>query len=280
MARTLSIVTLLLCSGALYAQCSDAGVCSIGTPDEGKAYQFGATYLFGRSGKADDLTFHSVEFSGSFRVFEGSQLHVSLPWMNISGPLGTVGGSGDLTLLWSQKVWETSVGKLDIQGGAHLSTGRSNARNLPQAYQPGLGTNDLLFGVTFATGAWDIALGYQRSRGRSDNSVTRLRRGDDLFGRVGAKTEWKRLEIGLDLLAVKRLHTSSVLDPVAPATGSFVDVPGSDQFQVNLLCSLSFPLTQTFGIHSHVAFPMRRREVNLDGLTRSISAGVGTHVVL
>jgi len=205
---------------------------------------------------------------------------VRFPWSRISGPLGYASGIGDLTLLWSQTVWKVNADQVSVQIGGKFATGNANSANLPQAYQPGLGTNDFLFGVSYGTEPWLFAVGYQLSRGRSNNSITRLQRGDDLLARIGFTTHIDDLIVGLELLTIKRLQESSVLNPVNAAGGSFIAVSGSDQFQANFLARVSLPLSEPYSLAGLAAVPLRSRSVNVDGLTRSITLSVGIQYAL
>lgn len=278
MFRAAAICALvLLMTGHLAGQCSDAGACSIGGMDHGVTHMAGVRYAFGTSGKADDLTFHTVEVEASLALFADSRLSATLPWVRGSGPAGSVSGIGDLTILWHQPVLEAGAGRLSVQAGMKLASGRSNSGGLPQAYQPGLGTHDVLMGAAFETGPWTFAAGYQFSRGRSDNSVTRLRRGDDVMLRAGWQTPLGDVAAGLDVIAIKRLHLSSVL---VPGTATFTDVPGSDQFQVNIVPAVSYPLTGGITLRAAAAVPLMKREVNVDGLTRSLTLQAGVQAAL
>jgi hypothetical protein len=259
----------------LFSQCSDAGVCVIGSKHAPAGHQLSASYLFGRSGKADDLTIHTIQIEGGVRIFEDSRLVVLLPWSHITGPSGSASGIGDLTVLWDQSVLHLSRSRFSVQLGGKFATGTTNSDNLPQAYQPGLGTNDVILGISLEYDPWLMAVGYQLSRGRSSNSVTRLKRGDDVFVRIGYKTVVAGFSPALEILAIKRLENSSVLDPTAAGGNSFVNVPGSDQLQVNLLGTLLFALEDNIGLRSAAALPLRSRSVNVDGLTRSLTLSVG-----
>jgi hypothetical protein len=259
----------------LTAQCSDAGVCVIGSRDQMLQNHLSAAYVFGKSGKEDDLTFHTIEIEGTIQIFSGSSLVLLFPFSSISGPLGNTSGAGDLILLWDQEIWKETDKELSFRIGGKFATGASNSGNLPQAYQPGLGTNDLLAGISFETTNWIFAAGYQLSRGRSDNSITRLKRGDDLFAQAGYKTEFDILSAGIEILAIKRLHNSSVLDTMAAPEEHFVTIPESDQFQVNVLGRVSLPVGSSYSIDGMIAVPLNKREINVDGLTRSFTFSVG-----
>ena len=269
-----------LCPNVFYAQCSDAGVCVFGSRHAWVGHRISAGYAFGKSSRTDDLTIHSFQVEGDIQFFYDSRMTVRFPWSRISGPLGYASGIGDLTLLWSQTVWKVNADQVSVQIGGKFATGNANSANLPQAYQPGLGTNDFLFGVSYGTEPWLFAVGYQLSRGRSNNSITRLQRGDDLLARIGFTTHIDDLIVGLELLTIKRLQESSVLNPVNAAGGSFIAVSGSDQFQANFLARVSLPLSEPYSLAGLAAVPLRSRSVNVDGLTRSITLSVGIQYAL
>lgn len=271
------MVLFLLTSSShtLFAQCSDAGVCVIGSKHTLLGHGLGASYVFGKSRKADDLTIHSIHVEGNIQLLQNSKLAVLLPWSRISGPLGRASGIGDLTVLWNQTVWEMAGNQLSVQIGGKFATGNSTSGNFPLAYQPGLGTNDLLLGISYETDSWLFALGYQLSPGRSNNAVTRLKRGDDFLARTGYKTHVDNLMVGLEILAIKRLQQSSVLDTTVGGSETFMIVSGSDQFQTNILATLSLPFDENVSLRSFVAFPLLSRSVNVDGLTRSVTLSVG-----
>lgn len=266
------------------AQCSDAGACSIGTmggehAEEGTRLQLALRYVFGGSGSPDDLTFHTMQAEGSIEVITGSRLAIRVPYHSIDGPLGSTSGIGDLILLWDQRLWAHDDMALHAQGGAKLATGEDNANGLPQAYQPGLGTSDFIAGLSFDAAPWNAAVAWQFSDGRSENSIDRLQRGDDLVLRAGYRTAVNDFGFGLDVIAVKRLSESSVYNPPLPSAEpgpmSFVDIPDSDQFQVNLLGSASAPIVDDLRVVLQVAVPMLQRDVNVDGLKRALTVGLG-----
>lgn len=278
MTRTIVLAALLVCiTSGVSAQCSDAGACSIGAREEGPGHRIGVRYAFGKSGKTDGLTFHAVEVEADVALFGTSRLMITMPWSRSSGPAGELSGPGDLTVLWQQHLAMIGPGALSVQAGARLATGESDGGGLPQAYQPGLGTNDILLGLAFVSGSWHAAAGYQVSRGRSDNAISRLRRGDDLMVRAGYATDLSGVQVGLDMLAIKRLQSSSIAGAVA---GTFVDVPGSDQFQVNVVPSAEIPVGGAFALRIAAALPLRSREVNVDGLTRSLTILMGVEARL
>jgi len=268
-------ILLAAANTAVVAQCSDAGVCTIGSKHTSLSHQVGVSYVFGASGKTDDLTFHSVVMEGTVQLFEDARVVVSLPWTRVSGPLGNTSGIGDVTVLLNQRLWQDHASLLSVQIGGKLATGEDNAGSLPQSYQAGLGTNDLLLGVAYEFDGWTAAVGYQLSRARSENALTRLKRGDDLLLRLSYGGMLGDVNASAQMLAIKRLQESSVLNSAIPGGDAFVTVPESDQFQVNLLGQASLPLFENSSLQVLAAVPLLNRDVNVDGLKRTLTLSAG-----
>ncbi len=273
-------IILLLLHHSAYSQCSDAGVCSIGSQQPAVSHQVGVSYTYGRSSASDDLTFHGVALEGNFHLHQDTRLAVTLPWSAQSGPRGSTSGLGDVIVVLDHILLRSMPGQLNGQIGGKLSTGEVNGGDLPQSYQSGLGTNDLLLGLSYSYDSWNAALGYQYSRGRSKNRQTRLKRGDDLLVRLGYNTSLAPVTAGFEVLAVKRLEESSVYAFTTPSGDVFALIPKSDQFQINLLGRFSLPLHEGYSLQSILAFPILKREINIDGLTRAFTLSIGLHVTL
>jgi hypothetical protein len=273
---TFSVVIILCLSvQPVFGQCSDAGVCLLGRKPEVAKHAIGLTYSYGKGTKEDLLMLHSVKLTGEFQLFEESRLLLEIPYSFQSGMLGSTGGIGDLSIVFSQTVFSEGISSLSFQVGGKFATGIVNSRNLPQAYQSGLGTNDLLAGVAFEHDRWNATVAYQRSRGRSDNRITRLKRGDDLLVRGGYRFIEMPAALHGEVLAIKRLEESSILRTAEGRPDEFISVPGSDQFQINLLGRAVYPIADEYKLQFLAAIPLLDREINLDGLTRSITLSAG-----
>ncbi len=270
-ATALFLLGLSLPSSPVFSQCSDAGVCAIGLKRSALNHEIGVSYIYGKSKPDSALSFNTVQLDATVHVLFDSRVSIALPWTRVSGPSGSVNGIGDLSVFLNQTVISDDAGVLSLQFGAKLATGLSNSGNLPQAYQPGLGTNDLILGAAYETDPWMFALGYQFSRDRSNNTATQLKRGDDLLLRAGYRHEFGEFTATTEVLAIHRLHLSSI---VVPGSNVFVEVPGSDQFQVNFLGRISYPLGM-YSVQGLLAIPILNRKVNVDGLTRSFTLSFG-----
>ncbi|MEX2115473.1 MAG: hypothetical protein WEB37_01190 [Bacteroidota bacterium] len=274
------LLTFLLPQSS-FTQCSDAGVCSIGHRSSADLSNLiSISYTFGQSGKPDDLSFHGAEVAADIGITEDSRLSFSLPFNSQSGPLGSTTGIGDLVVLWSQRLLAQSDFFLNLQGGVKFATGSVTAGGLPQAYQSGLGTTDLIFGIHGRMDGWGFALAYQLAGGRSENPVTRLQRGDDLLLRAAYTTNFKQLSLTLETLVIKSLQESSVRTSLPGQPEVYGNIPNSNQTQINLVVRGSHPITGTLHLNAFAAIPTLKRDVNVDGLKRSIAISAGFSVSL
>lgn len=160
-----------------------------------------------------------------------------------------------------------------VSGGVRLGTGAVNINNLPQTYQSGLGTNDILLGVSYTVDEITLAAAYQLTTGRSANMVTRLQRGDDLMVRVSYTKPFEQLTAGGEIIAIKRIQESNILQTSQPET--FVNVPNSNQLQVNLLGRVGYMLDENYSLQADGAIAFLKRDTNLDGLKRAFTLSFG-----
>lgn len=280
----LVLLLLVIISGysfQIIAQCSDAGVCSVGhmmDDNNDNIFDVNVGYKFGSSGKEDDVKYHSFQLSAIYNVFEKTSLQLSVPYNVQSGPSGNVNGIGDLIISVTQNILSDNNSSLDASIGAKFATGEYNAENLPMAYQSGLGSNDILFALNYTYKNIGFGVGYQVAGGRNNN-VIKLERGDDLLIRAAYNLLLDKFTITPQLLFIKRLANSSVLDTSSMTSSeSFIDVDNSDQSQLNFLTSFNYEISKNYSLFADFAVPFIKREVNVDGLTRSFSASMGVQL--
>lgn len=281
---TLVLLLLIIVSGyssQIIAQCSDAGICSVGHTmgdNNDNILDLNVGYKFGSSGKEDDVKYHSFQFGAIYNIFEKTSLQLSIPYNVQSGPLGDVNGIGDLLVSISQDIISDNNSSLDASIGAKFATGEDNAENLPMAYQSGLGSNDILFALNYTYNNIGFGVGYQLAGGRNNN-VIKLERGDDLLFRAAYNLLLDKFTITPQLLFIKRLAKSSILDTSSMTSSeSFIEVDNSDQAQLNLLTVVQYQIDKNYSLFVDFAVPFIKREVNVDGLTRSFSASIGVQL--
>ncbi|MBE0573023.1 MAG: hypothetical protein IH618_15885 [Ignavibacteriaceae bacterium] len=260
-----------------YAQCSDAGICQLGghsMEDEDEILlSISGFYKYGYSGKENDVQFNSLQLNVSYNAFSNSSIQFLVPYNLQSGPAGDINGIGDLILSLNQNLLSDKGSSLDASIGIKLGTGDDNKDNLPQVYQSGLGTNDVLFALNYTFNKISIGAGYQLSGGRNNN-ITRLEKGDDLLLRASYDLSFEQLSITPQLLYVQPMAKSSILDTTS-VEETFVEVDKSDQPQLNFLTVLRYKIADNMSIIGDFAIPFLSQETNADGLKRVFSASVG-----
>jgi predicted porin len=269
----------------LNAQCSDAGICQLGLhfdePDS-KKLNLGVSYNFGYSGKEDDIQYHTVQLDASYQFHERTSVAILLPYNAQSGSLGNVSGIGDLIIGASHELQFDQESGIALSLGARLATGDENKDpELPQKYQSSLGSNDILLGLQYYMNSLYLSAGYQIAGERNNNEITRLKRGDDLLIRGGYQIAVNDFTFDPQLLIIKRLSESSVLDPSSSSLeDEFMDVEDSDQLQINFLLNTQYALSDQSALFFEFAFPFLKREVNVDGLTRALTVALGVNLRL
>lgn len=280
----LGLLLLVIVSGyssQIIAQCSDAGVCSVGHTmgdNNDNILDVNVGYKFGSSGKEDDVKYHSFQLAAIYNVFEKTTLQISIPYNIQSGPLGDVNGIGDLLVSISQNIISDNNSSLNASIGAKFATGKDNVENLPMAYQSGLGSNDILFALNYSYNNIGFGIGYQIAGGRNKN-VIKLERGDDLLLRASYNFLLDQITIQPQILFIKRLSKSNVVNSASMAPmETYIDVENSDQSQLNLLTVIQHKINKNYSLFADFAIPFIKREVNVDGLTRSFSASIGVQL--
>jgi len=260
-----------------FAQCSDAGICQLGghmlEGETGKQFNISTLFRYGYSGKEDDVQYYSFVVDGYYNVLEKSSIQLMIPYNIQSGPLGDVSGIGDLIVSWNQGLFSNENSSFNASLGIKLATGDVIKDSLPQVYQSGLGTNDILLGINYAYKNFVLGVGYQISGGRN-NDTYQLEKGDDLLLRASYQFSFDKINIIPQLLYIQPLAESSILDSTSTEE-TYVDVQDSNQPQLNLLVAMEYKFNDNLALIGDFAIPFIKRKVNLDGLQRAITASLG-----
>lgn len=270
------LVVLFVFSAAIYSQCSDAGVCTISNHNPEIDGDKSHNRLFvnnnlGFSGKeGGDFVINTLSFETDLHIFINSRFNIIIPVTVISGPIGTVKGFGDMIVSYTAYRHIRKLGLMGATIGVKIETGSANLDGLPQSYQPGFGTNDLLLGIGSNAGPVNIYLGYQIPIGRSPNGITRLKRGQDIMLRFGYSQPYKLITLQAEVIAIKRLQRSSVLVPKSDPE-QFTTVDGTNEYQANLLGRITYNSSKSIRLEAYVAVPLLKRTYNQDGLKRVFS---------
>ena len=265
--------------------CSDAGFCTMGSLKssmaDGTPYKHRVKLLFG-FGSGEQKTKHVdviPEFEFSF--FEYNVLQIKVPFLVVDGNLGSNNGLGDVSISTSQAFLVTDQSQLGVTIGAKLPTGTTNAKALPMPYQTGLGTVDLILGVSYQYNKWKFSTGYQKilSDGNKNhflhttNSTEQelkyfesnlLARGDDALIRVDRSFNPGKIKLTAGLLSIFRLQK----DRITNEMNQQVALEGSDGLTLNVTGGAEFLLSDQSGVNLLFGMPAVVRDVRADGLTR------------
>ena len=193
------------------------------------------------------------------------------------GPWGNVHGIGDLFLSFSYSL-KLDNSYLTASAGMILATSDENKENVPQPYRSGLGTTDALLGIEYSFSNFSIGAGYQIA-GMPEDDLFAVERGDDLLLRAGYYFNLDNFSINPQLLFIKRLSKSKMYfassDPAANSIPMYLEVPGSDQSQLNLLVNSTYKVDEIFSLFAEAAVPFLERDINVDGLKRTFTISVG-----
>lgn len=276
------VFTILCAQHSIYSQCSDAGICRLGSHYHKEQLpntsSISLGYVYGASGRDADLNggLNNL-FYGSFRleadidIIKDMRMNASIPYTFVSGPLGDNNGVGDLAIIFSRSFKIESEHNLTFSLGGKLATGNVNSGDsLPQRYMPGLGTNDLIVGASYSYNNYYFGIGYQKPFGRSRNYVTRLKRGDDVLIRAGFFEKFNKVGVKAEILTIVKIQPFNVANPNSQ-TESFVDVDGSNEPQVNLLGTVTYQASREIALTVQAAVPFLKRDYNFDGTKRALT---------
>ncbi len=276
--------------------CSDAGFCTIGTLNPmnnlDSSFQHSAKLSFSY-GVGEQSTTH-IHLIPELRLgfIRNNEVQIKIPYIYVDGDLGSNSGIGDLSLSTSQVIRETERSSFSATVGFKIPTGTTdkvlNNLSLAMPYQTGLGTFDLILGVSYRYDKWRLSAGYQTilddnninkylsSNGR--NEIERayfnsnmLKRGDDALLRLERNFELKKISLSVGLLSIYRLQKDEIIN----ATGLSEALKGSDGLTLNLTAGFNYELSHKSALSLLFGSPLVVRDVRSDGLTRALVINFG-----
>lgn len=264
-----------------FAQCSDAGICSLGghtIEEKTNSFSLSLGYSYGYSGKEDDISYSSIKLGGTYNFYDNTNFHFELPFNLQSGPLYNVKGIGDLMFGLSYG-FKFDESYLTVSAGMRLSTADENREFIRQPYKSGLGSNDFMLGIDYSFSNFSFGAGYQLAGKPVDEDLFIVERGDDLLLRSGYIFNIDDFSINPQLLFIKRLGKSKMYffssDPGANSIPLYLEVEGSDQSQLNLFVNTTYNVNENYSHFIEFALPFLERDVNVDGLTRAFTIASG-----
>jgi hypothetical protein len=276
----LSLFSIMF-SARICAQDLDAGISIIGKRNEELLKKEGINKLtitnnFGigsKNGgyfKEGGFVINTITAEGDFHIYKTTRILTTLPYSIISGPAATIHGFGDMKILCTSYFPFPGIGEWGVSLGAKFSSGSADKDGLYQAYQLGLGTNDLLIGVVKNAGLVNFAVAYQHSFDRSNNGYTNLKRGDDVMLRLGITQPFKNSFLQAEVIGIKRIQKSNIF-VYGSAPAQYVNVDNSNQFQVNLSGRFGYLTSRNIRLELYGNYALLKRDDNSDGLSRLFS---------
>ena len=213
---------------------------------------------------------------------------LKLPYMFISGKLGSVNGVGDPTFSLSYVAKEKGRTILSFTAGAKVPSNKANASKdslaLPMTYQTSLGSSDILLGARYKYNKWDISLAYQHAFNANENGYmhvsgidststynkyfesNKLKRADDLAFRLNRDFKYKKAVAAVGLLFIYHMQN----DVITNAAGQKVQATGSQGLTLNMNLAGAVRASDHIEFNYVVAAPAVVRKARPDGLTRSM----------
>lgn len=288
--------------------CSDAGFCTMGAmkPDQYfnrrisiKLRSIEFAQYFGMTRFGDFVYNYYVDANLAFN--DRNNLQIKLPYVVVDGALATTSGIGDLSLSATRILTQTEKGQFNATLGAKVPLGESNLTTsegltLPMYNQAGLGTFDVIAGLSWISKNWMFAAGYQHAFGITDNQFLwedwignpleekaleytqsrDLERGVDIMLRAERNFRFTNWNFNLGLLPIWRLTEDKILIPDEEGTGEVIrHIEGSTGLAMTLLVGGGYQFNVKSGIKIMNGFRLVQRDKNPDGLSRKFVSNIG-----
>lgn len=281
-----------------YSQgCSDSGFCTMGAfkPDQPYVKKFNVrlnsvelTQHLGHTKYGDWI--HATFLDATIGFSNRTSLQVRLPsYAIIEGNMPTTRGWGDLFFNLSHAVVVRDNYRFYVTAGAKIYTSRPDKKSedgiaMPLYQQTTVGSNDLSIGGSLITRKWLFAAGYQHALNRTKNNFNHkdweghelenvvivydpsagLERGDDIMARVERNFRLSRFNFYVGGLGLWRVTSDKTLNP----QGELTKVAGSTGLALNAVTGAGYQFNTRMGIRLLLAFKVKERESNPDGLSR------------
>ncbi len=306
MKSVILFLTVLLCAwsvGSLQAQgCSDAGFCTMGAlkPDQGYHKKLSVQIRSIEISHYTGVTrFKDVVFNYTADVTLGlgakTTFQVKLPYARVDGVLKDTQGISDLSIGLARNIYSSEQYQVNLTVGTKLPTGKSNlkadGKPLPMYYQPGLGTYDLVAGISVISRGWLFAAGYQQSLNRTENDFwwsdweghpqeevalkykqsRHLDRGKDIMFRVERNFRFSNYNFNIGLLPIYRINKDTHITRKEIKK----EIENSNGLALSLLIGGGYQFSVKSGIKIMNGFRIQKRHVNPDGLSREFVSNIG-----
>ncbi len=279
--------------GVLAQGCSDAGICTlpgfrpvVSSDRSMKRHHIMAGISAGAADQAISVLGASVGYA--YRMHDKWGFDTRVTFQSMSGNGVAVSGPGDVFL---NLTYHLSP-QISLTGGSKIPLMRADreymGHPLPMDYQPGLGTLDLVLGVSYKSDRWYWVAGYQQPLSDNENRYTPDNFGPgsklSLFQNTNAFQRKSDLLLRASYLA--RLNDRMTMMPgLLPiyhlGEDAYTDADGADQFiegssglTLNATVVFEMQIRESSSLRVSLGFPLIVREARPDGLTRGFVMGL------
>lgn len=236
-------------------------------------------------GLGEQKVFHvTAQFDIVIPTFKSQTVQIKMPYNITLGNLGNISGLGDLSISLNQNVFSDKDSRFNIIAGVKIPSNDANKSiddfPLPMAYQPSLGTYDVIMGISYLHKNWHFGFGYQHSFGHnlnefqhSDNNPVNfnnynesyhLQRADDIMLRIERQFVFNNFKLVFGTLPIYHLGNDKIKDGQT--------VQNSSGLTFNLNAKIEKEIRNNWILDFTLAAPIIYHEVRPDGLTRSFVA--------
>lgn len=300
---TLLIASMLGIPAVNGQGCSDAGFCTMGAmrPDQAYSKRIAVKLRsmevnFYRGTSLLTPIIYVSTLDATIGLNDKNYIQVKLPYQYAKGTLGEVSGMGDISLSFTRTVAAKKDWALNATFGGKIAMGDGNetvnnestgGEDAPahMYYQPSLGSNDIVGGLSWINGKWLFATGIQIPLTKNNNQFAwsgfdehssfeyvlkynrgpELLRGTDFMLRAERNWRFTNWNFSLGLLPIWRITKDNGINP---DTGEREDYDGTTGMAMSALASFGYQ----FDVNSSIRFihghKLTDREFNPDGLTR------------
>jgi hypothetical protein len=279
---------ILLLTNIASSQCSDAGVCTLGSiHKKDKAFENNKSnisfyYSYGNSGSDYKISYNTLKLTGSIYVADNTAIAFNFPYMIQNSTFfsdKSRKGFGDAILTVKQDLPISGSQVFSLQGGLKASTSKISEEDF--RYTNGYGTNDILLSVNYFHSFISTGVAAQIPVNSYNDELYEFKRGPDLLLRLGYLRTINNLNFKLEVLGIKRL-TKSEITYKSSATGNSstvlntpIEIADSDFLQINVGAGLMIDIDKNYSIDFGFAVPLLKRDENSDGTKRALTGQVG-----
>lgn len=281
----LAIFIMIISSPSFYAQCSDAGACSIDShvimnnDNKQLKYSLGFNYSLSGSGKDDGFTYNLFRLNGGIALNETFSVSVQIPFLIQDNSITnkSSNGIGDAIISLKSKVHSTSSEKFSIVGAIKVPTSAIDKKNF--GYLNGYGTLDLISGLEYNFSSIIASLLLQLPLNNYEDEMLKFKRGADVVLNLEYWHSMNDWNFNALLLAIKRLSNSEIMF-ASDLSISSLAIPNSDFFQLNIGVGAEYKVSEKMYLSLSGAIPVMKREDNSDGTKRAFGIQTGIRFLL